>query len=816
VPIFPVSKSRRFKHAASRSIDWGNGITNGLAAAWKVENGASVIDSVRGVVLARTGSASVVTGPNGARSRVDATGACFRAVTPTHLRIQPPLTLIVSGRQVAAPATNAVIGGCTADDADNSPYVAWGFNNSASNYGFPSNNGSFAFMDSGFSVLDLGERWLAGTIAGGTRSLYVDSAATPVATGTLSGTISYSTNSSIGLGEAWASAGRNSNFDHDYMYVWNRALSAQELDSIRTNPYQIFIPLRRSTVITFGGTSGVTATYAATLGDTTFSGVAARTLPASAAGTYAATLGSLTASLTASFTAAPSRSGAYAATLGNLVTAATASFTAAPSRAGTYAATIGGTTLVAVASFTAAGSVAGTYSATLGNLTTAATASFTAAPSRSGAYAATLGDASLSASASTSSPGVTTLMVPIGRRNRRTDQGPPAVNSWHPLARHLQWIAAPGVSRIEATKGRNGLLLTSGVWAVDGDYGLALDSTSQTNGGAYWTSPQLSLGTSYTIGVLAKLDTLTAGAGQQKLLCIPYRNDATWTSPFAGLGFYAIATTGAWGAEYAQNSTTAVSRTGGSGFFDTSWHLYVAVRSGSNLTLYRDGVQHSTGTFGTNAAPDLVNGAAVHLGQRNFQNNGEGLDGKVALGFIMDKALTEFDVSMLADAPMDLLRSRRTLMPVVSGGVSGSFSATLGDTVNAATATFTAAPNRAATYAATLGDLTLTAVAARTVPPSRTATYAATLGNTVFAGVAARTLPGNVTATFAATLGSVVFAGVAVDSSSILRITRYASAITRVSADAGEAFTTRVTVDPAQGVTTRTNASPGKSTITGA
>jgi hypothetical protein len=788
MPIFSVPKSRRFKHAASRSIDWGNGATRNLVAAWKVESGASVVDSVRGVTLARTGTASIITGPNGARTRIDATGECFRIVTPTHLRIQPPLTLMIAGIQTGNPDNYATLGGCMADNADVSPYYSYAIYNHPNTYSFGCNNGSFVATISGVSTYTAGtSRWLAGTVSSsGGISLYVDSIASPT-TNSLGGSISYSTNSSIGLGEAWAASARNPNFDHDYMYVWNRALSTFELDAIRRDPYQIFSPLRQSTVITFGGIGGVTAAYAATLGDLSFAGVAARTLPANATGTYAATLGNLTAALTASFTAAPNRTATYAATLGDTVFAGVASRTLPANATGTYAATLGDTTFAGVAARTLPANASATYAATLGDLTFAGVSSVGGAGSATATYTATLGSLALDAVANRSIPGigfepvgVSVAVRPKGSRYRFPAQTRVNINSANPLARHVQWLAAPGISRIEATKGRTGFLTTSASasWAADGKYGLCLDSTSQSNGGAYWLSPQLSLGTSYTLGMLCKLDTLSS-VGQQKIICVPYRNDSSWSSPFAGLGWYAVATTGAWGHEYSTTTPTRISQEGGSGYFDTEWHYYVMVRNGANLTFYRDGSQHSTGTLGTNSAPDLSNGAGAHFGQRSYLNNGEGMDGKMAIGWIMDRALTASEIDYMYEDPWSLIVSRKNWAPVIASGqaLPVTYSATLGNTTLAGVSSVGAAGSAAATYTATLGNTVFAGVAARTLPASAAGTYAATLGNTTLAGVASTGAAGSATATYAATLGSLVFAGTATFTAAPARSATYAATL---------------------------------------
>jgi hypothetical protein len=237
-----IKRDPRTKPPVGAVIDWSDPITDRLVAAFPLsEGGGDVSDAVSGLMLARTGSVSWTSGVRGTRTRVDATGECFRAVTPTRLRLQYPLTLMLAGWQTGSPDSFATFGGVTADDADNAPYTGYTIYSHTTSFAFGSNNGSFSPTISGvFTGTPNTSRWLAGTIsASGAISLYIDSTASPT-TNTISGTISYATNSSVGVGEPWAASGRNSNFDCDYMYVWSRALSVPELDRVRNEPYPFF------------------------------------------------------------------------------------------------------------------------------------------------------------------------------------------------------------------------------------------------------------------------------------------------------------------------------------------------------------------------------------------------------------------------------------------------------------------------------------------------------------------------------------------------------------------------------------------------
>lgn len=235
----------------------------------------------------------------------------------------------------------------------------------------------------------------------------------------------------------------------------------------------------------------------------------------------------------------------------------------------------------------------------------------------------------------------------------------PTFRRGHWLSRGLQWMAAPGAPVGRALRdfpvGNRGTLVnaTTNAYGLYGPYGQAIDCNSQTSSGMWWNNPGITLGLSYTLTVCCKLDTLTSGSNQQKIISIPYRNDATWATPFAGVGFFQNAANGSsWNHEYAVNGSTQASVNGSpAGFFDASWRMYTIVRDGANVSGYRDGVLHSTATLGTNAVPDLANRGAVHLGQRNYQNNGEAADGQFAGGWIHGYAMTAAQVEEFHNRP---------------------------------------------------------------------------------------------------------------------------------------------------------------------
>jgi hypothetical protein len=208
-----------------------------------------------------------------------------------------------------------------------------------------------------------------------------------------------------------------------------------------------------------------------------------------------------------------------------------------------------------------------------------------------------------------------------------------------------------------------GKLVGSGdSWIVPTPYGAALDSVTVNNSGAYWSKLGTTLGTRYAIAILAKVDTLPAI--QSKFVCIPFRANSTWNPPYVGLCFGLTAT----GAAFLEHTdgTTLFSAQSAVPVFDTNWHLFVAQRDNTSLSFNRDGINLWSGSFasGGTVAPNLSQGGAVHLAQRNYLNQGEGLDGKVVMAGIWNRNLSQAELSLMTADPFCFLRApQRSLAP---------------------------------------------------------------------------------------------------------------------------------------------------------
>lgn len=157
-------------------------------------------------------------------------------------------------------------------------------------------------------------------------------------TGTLNSTVLFRDDIATGFN-------RGPDAQFHFFGLWQRCLQPGEVARLWAEPLAV---LGRKRPVYFAAT-GFNASYAATLGDTTFAGVASRALPANAAGTYAATLGDTVLTATATRTLPASATAAYTATLGNTVFAGVASRALPANATATFAATLGSVVLVGTA-----------------------------------------------------------------------------------------------------------------------------------------------------------------------------------------------------------------------------------------------------------------------------------------------------------------------------------------------------------------------------------------------------------------------------------------------------------------------------------
>lgn len=238
------------------------------------------------------------------------------------------------------------------------------------------------------------------------------------------------------------------------------------------------------------------------------------------------------------------------------------------------------------------------------------------------------------------------------------------VNTLEPISSALCFLTTPGgVSRLDRVGGGQLILGPAANLQRGTEYGAALDSTSTTSGGCAFANPSpalLRITNKATVAILCTLDGLVNGG---RLVCIPYYPDSSWAIPFVAMSFSVASSANASAQFEFSNATGArrVSTATDNGYFlvDGKAHLYVVTWSGSVVRFYRDGLPHGAAKSITNNDAYLTNRGRIHLFQRNLDNPGEGLDGRVNMAAIWGRELSTGEVANLASDPFASLNLRK-------------------------------------------------------------------------------------------------------------------------------------------------------------
>lgn len=221
----------------------------------------------------------------------------------------------------------------------------------------------------------------------------------------------------------------------------------------------------------------------------------------------------------------------------------------------------------------------------------------------------------------------------------------------HPVAQGLVWAAAPGRDiPYEALGG--GLASLGSAASLEGatPHGFSHSTTDATNGGVYYPFSELlrTITDKCTIIVWCNLAVL---GGWSTLLSIPYTNSG-WADPYNMLVlkqessgsnlYFGFSDTGNVG-------RTVGSDAGGIQFTD-GWTMYAVTRNGTAVRFYRNGKPHGADkTISGNSIG--WQSRTVALGNRSSYSPGEGLQGKIPLAMIYNRALSDSEVALLFAFP---------------------------------------------------------------------------------------------------------------------------------------------------------------------
>lgn len=196
------------------------------------EAAGACVDLVRGV---RVSTHSGATRERGLRC--DAADEGAEITTPTHLQLQPPLTVAARVKILGTPTNNASIFGVTHNNTDSSPFESYQLAIEATGkFVLNFNNGVILQQASSSVAPVVGEEvTLVGVVVGGATKLYrngVEIASNAAAIGSLA----YGASTLLCAGD-YTGISRTTNMRILWGGIWSRALTQDETRRLHLDPY---------------------------------------------------------------------------------------------------------------------------------------------------------------------------------------------------------------------------------------------------------------------------------------------------------------------------------------------------------------------------------------------------------------------------------------------------------------------------------------------------------------------------------------------------------------------------------------------------
>jgi hypothetical protein len=242
-------------------VDRSHPLSQGLIGCFPLNEGGggSVGDAVYGDTAAFHGASW---SPRGGVDCTAASAGVYSAA-PARLRIQPPLTVMWRGVNIALAATAGMEFLEISYATSGSPFIAYGFWGAAGAALTLAYNSAGSTVQVGFGTAPgVGRAFaLAGTIAPGFSAAYVDGSRKATAAGATS--INYGSGSQLLFGVYTGETGP-AGVIHDCGYIWQGVLTPDLIGWASAEPYAMFAGPRRNTSI-FTLTSSSTKLFRRTL-----------------------------------------------------------------------------------------------------------------------------------------------------------------------------------------------------------------------------------------------------------------------------------------------------------------------------------------------------------------------------------------------------------------------------------------------------------------------------------------------------------------------------------------------------------------------
>ena len=143
------------------------------------------------------------------------------------------------------------------------------------------------------------------------------------------------------------------------------------------------------------------------------------------------------------------------------------------------------------------------------------------------------------------------------------------------------------------------------------------------------------------------------------LVGAPYRDDATWTSPWLSFHFSRdVATTSGRVGFSVGSALHNIASDSGFLSIDGSYHQYAVTRNAGAVEFHKDGSQYGAGKTISTGTINWNDNAPVHIGSRNHLTIGEGITGTTKHVAIFNRVLSDEEIKRWHR------NSTRFLMPV--------------------------------------------------------------------------------------------------------------------------------------------------------
>ena len=237
-----IGKRRRWTPPVTAKVDWSHPLAVGLVAYHLPIPGLGAIDIAHGYNLALSGNPAPAVNQFGRGMDGSTNAGASLTIGTTHaLSLQPPLTIMFVGSFTALPAFSSTIYGCNATANDLPPYLDYALTTDGTpgEFSLRGNSAGTFYFVAGPQWVDPTVTPIVGVITPAVTTLYTFLTSSPsVLTATGVSSISYGAGANF-VFNVYPGQSRPTNCIANCGAVWNRGLSAGEVQRVATDPFQM-------------------------------------------------------------------------------------------------------------------------------------------------------------------------------------------------------------------------------------------------------------------------------------------------------------------------------------------------------------------------------------------------------------------------------------------------------------------------------------------------------------------------------------------------------------------------------------------------